>query len=91
MKASVTRASPYLRRLPGKALKLLGAAATRRTLAPGEILETDGAPALYQVVSGEIGAWTPADPDGVSEVVGQEGPGSVFGSPQLTGEAEVPV
>ncbi|MEY2441534.1 MAG: hypothetical protein QOJ46_960 [bacterium] len=89
MKASVTRASPYLRRLAPRHLKILSAAATRRTLAAGEQLETDGT--LYLVAAGEVGAWTPADRDGVSEVVGQEGPGSVFGSAALTGEAEVPV
>jgi predicted acylesterase/phospholipase RssA/CRP-like cAMP-binding protein len=89
MKASVTRASPCLRRLAPRHLKLLSAAATSRTLAAGEQLETDGA--LYLVAAGEVAVWTPPEPGGVSEVVGQEGPGSMFGSPLLGGEAEARV
>jgi NTE family protein len=89
MKASVTRASPYLRRLAPQHLKLLSAAATRRKLAAGAELETDDV--LYLVAAGEVVAWTRAGSDGVSEVVAEEGPGSMFGSPRLTGEAEVPM
>jgi len=83
------RASPYLRRLAPRHHKLLAGAATRRTLEPGEQLETTAAePRLYLVLTGEIGAW--ADADGVAELVGEEGPGAMFGSAPLTGETEVP-
>src|SRR5687767_9688911 len=89
--ASVMRASPFLRGLAPAQHKLLAGAAERRTLAAGTHLETDGTPCLYLVLAGEVGAWTREDPDGVSELVGQEGPGAVFGSPEITGEADVPV
>lgn len=85
------RASPVLRGLAPAEHKLLAAAATRRTFGSGERLETAGGePRLYLVLAGEVGAWTAADRDGVAEVVGQEGPGAVFGSPVITGETEVP-
>ena len=83
------RASPYLRRLAPRHHKLLVAAATRRTLDPGEQLETTTAePRLYLVLTGEIGAWAADGADGVAELVGREGPGAMFGSAPLTGETE---
>ena len=86
------RSSPYLRGLPPAELRLLTNAAERRVLPPGTRLDTDdGAPYLYLVLSGEVGAWTPEDPDGVSELIGQEGPGAMFGSARITGEEDVPV
>ena len=91
MTASVMRASPYLRGLEPQQLKLLAGAATRSTFPAGAKLETDDPPILYLVLSGEVAAWTPADPDGAAEIVGQEGPGAMFGSARLTGETEVPV
>lgn len=87
---AVMRASPVLRGLTAAEHKLLAAAATRRAFAAGEQLETGGTPSLYLLLAGEVGAWTPADRDGVAELVGQEGPGAVFGSPLVTGSSETP-
>jgi predicted acylesterase/phospholipase RssA/CRP-like cAMP-binding protein len=83
------RASPVLRGLAAREHKLLAAAAARRTFASGEQLAADGVPRLYLVLSGEVGAWAPADADGVEEVVGQEGPGAVVGGPIPAAEAPV--
>jgi NTE family protein len=87
--------SPTFRGLPEPSLALLRRAAARRTFEPGTELETDvagdGTPLLYLVVSGEVSAATEPDADGIAEVVGTEGPGSVFGSAALTGEEEVPI
>jgi NTE family protein len=73
----------------------LGESASPRALAAGEELEVEVGPAdtpcLYLLVAGEVSASTPPDRDGVSEVVGHEGPGSVFGSGLITGEEDVPV
>ena len=88
------RASPYLRGLPQPWLRRLSAAATRRTLPAGAQLATEATPpdvpCLYLVLSGEVSVWSPADPDGIAEIVGEEGPGAIFGSPAITGE-EAPV
>jgi predicted acylesterase/phospholipase RssA/CRP-like cAMP-binding protein len=86
--ASVMRASPYLRGLEPAHLRLLGRAAESVAVAAGASLETGGEPRLYLVLSGEVGTWTPEDPDGFSELVGQEGPGGMFGSTEITGETE---
>jgi CRP/FNR family cyclic AMP-dependent transcriptional regulator len=93
--ASALRASPSFQGLSDPWLQLLAKAASRRTLAEGDELEpdaeVDGAPCLYLLMSGEVSASTPPDAEGISEVVGHEGPGSVFGSAAITGEEEVPV
>src|SRR5688572_18861970 len=89
------RESPYLRGLPSPWLRRLTAAAMRVTLPAGAQLETEpappDAPCLYLVVSGEVSVWSPSTADGVAEIVGEEGPGAMFGSPAITGEEDVPV
>jgi CRP-like cAMP-binding protein len=93
--ASALRASPYFRGLSEPWLRLLGEATSRRAVAAGEELEAEvrrtGTPCLYLLVEGEVSASTPPDQDGISEVVGHEGPGGVFGSGLITGEEDVPV
>jgi len=93
--ASALRASPYFRGLSDPWLRLLGKAASRRALSPGEELEPEVGPAdtpcLYLLVAGEVSASTAPDTEGISELVGHEGPGSVFGSATITGEEDVPV
>jgi predicted acylesterase/phospholipase RssA/CRP-like cAMP-binding protein len=93
--AGALSASPYFRGLAEPWLRLLGQAASRRRVAAGEVLETEvgpaGTPCLYLLVTGEVSASTPADPEGISEVIGHEGAGSVFGSRLITGEEDVPV
>jgi NTE family protein len=50
-----------------------------------------GTPCLYLLAAGEVSVSTPPDRERVSEVVAHEGPGSVFGNPQITGEEDVRV
>jgi NTE family protein len=92
---SALRASPYFHGLRDPWLRLLAEAASPRTLKDGQELPAEAgrgsAPCLYLLVSGEVSASTPPDVDGVTEVVGHEGPGGVFGSPLITGEEEVAV
>ena len=87
------RASPSFRGLAEPALRTLGAAATRRSFADGEELEADpaGTPCLYLVAAGDVIAATTPDSDGISEVVGREGPGGVLGSRLITGEEDATV
>jgi predicted acylesterase/phospholipase RssA/CRP-like cAMP-binding protein len=89
------RASPTLRGLPEAWLTVLGRAASRRTFEPGDELETeigpDGTPCLYLLAAGEVSAATRPDADGISELIGDERVGSVFGSAAMTGEEEAPV
>ncbi|HEY3184578.1 MAG TPA: cyclic nucleotide-binding and patatin-like phospholipase domain-containing protein [Gaiellaceae bacterium] len=82
--------SPYFRGLSEASLRLLDRAASRTQLAAGEELETGGA-CLYLLATGEVSASTAPDSAGISEVVGHETPGSVFGGGRLTGEHDVPV
>lgn len=93
--ASALRSSPYFRGLSQPWLRLLARAASRRELASGDELETEagptGTPCLYLLVTGEVTASTLPDPEGISEVIGLEAPGSVFGSGLITGEEHVPV
>jgi NTE family protein len=93
--ASALRASPFFRGLAEPSLRSLGRAAARRAVEAGEELETEvgpeRTPCLYLLVAGEVSASTAPDAEGISEVVGAEGPGSVFGSAAITGEEEVPV
>jgi CRP-like cAMP-binding protein len=93
--AGVLRESPYLRGLPAPWLRRLSAAATRLALPAGAQLETEQAapegPCLYLVLAGEVSVWSPSAPDGVAEIVGEEGPGAMFGSRAITGEEDVPV
>ena len=90
--ASVMRASPYLRGLPAPWLRRLSAAATQQALAAGAQLETPAdEPCLYLVVTGEVSVWSPAARGEVAEIVGEEGPGAMFGSRAITGEDDVPV
>lgn len=87
------RASPSFRGLSEPALRGLGGAATHRSFADGEELEPDpsGTPCLYLVAEGEVSAATPPDSDGISEVVGREGPGGVLGSRLITGDEDATV
>jgi predicted acylesterase/phospholipase RssA/CRP-like cAMP-binding protein len=84
-------ASPTLWGLPEPVLRLLARAGVRETFEAGEELPTDGVPRLYLLESGEVAATAPPDEDGVSELVGHEGPGGVFGSAPITEEEDVPV
>ncbi len=86
--ADAFRVSPYFRGLLEPWLQRLGEAATARTFASGDTLAGETA-SLYLLASGEISASTPPDADGVSEIVGHEMPGSVFGSRLITGEEDV--
>jgi predicted acylesterase/phospholipase RssA/CRP-like cAMP-binding protein len=92
---SALRASPYFRGLSEPWLQLLGECGSRRATAAGEELEAEvgpaGTPCLYLLIAGEVSASTPSDQEGISEVVGHEGPGGVFGSGVITGEEDVPV
>ena len=84
--------SPCFRGLPEDWVRQLSEAASARSFAPGEVLETEaGAPCLYMLAVGEVRVLTRPDPGEVSEVVGHETPGAVFGSGSITGEEEVPV
>jgi predicted acylesterase/phospholipase RssA/CRP-like cAMP-binding protein len=93
--ADALRASPTFRGLPEPWLTLLARAAAKRAFEPGEELETetgpDATPSLYLLTAGEVSSSTAPDAEGISEVVGTEGPGGVFGSAAITGEEEVPV
>ena len=86
------RASPSFRGLPEPSLQRLARVASHTAVTKGEQLELepDGNPCLYLVAAGDVGASTPTDAEGISEFVGHEGPGSVFGSAAITGEEEVP-
>ena len=90
--AEALRESPYFRGLPEPWLRRLRRAAALRTLAAGELLAGEVGPAetpcLYLLVVGEVSGSTPPDPDGSSEIVGHETPGSVFGSRLITGEED---
>lgn len=87
--AGAFRASPYLRGFPEPWLRRLRRAAVLKTLAAGDVLAGEvGTPCLYLLAEGEVSASTPPDPDGVSEIVGIETPGSVFGSTVITGEED---
>jgi predicted acylesterase/phospholipase RssA/CRP-like cAMP-binding protein len=89
--ADALSASPTFRGLPESWLQRLAVAASRRSVEAADDLETGPLPRLYLLVSGEVAAATPPDEEGVSEIVGHEGQGSVFGSALITGEEEVPV
>jgi predicted acylesterase/phospholipase RssA/CRP-like cAMP-binding protein len=93
--ATALRASSYFRGLCEPWLRLLGEASSLRAVAAGKELEAEvgsaGTPCLYLLVAGEVIASTPPDQEGISEVVGHEGPGSVFGSELITGEEDVPL
>jgi NTE family protein len=86
--ADAFRVSPYFRGLFEPWLQRLGEAATPRTFASGDALADETA-SLYLLATGEVSASTPPDADGVSEIVGHEMPGSVFGSRLITGEEDV--
>jgi NTE family protein len=92
--ARALRASPYFRGLDEASLRLLGEAARWQTFAAGELLEPGTSPAgggrLYVLAGGLVSASTPPDPDGVAEILGDEGPGSAFGGP-LAGDDDVAV
>ena len=93
--ADALRGSPSFRGLSEASLALLEQAAAKRRFEAGDGLETEAGPeatpCLYLVADGEVSAATPPDAEGISEVVGTEGAGSVFGSAAITGEEEVPV
>jgi len=86
--AAAFRVSPCFRGLSEPWLQRLGEVATPRTFASGDALADETA-SLYLLATGEVSASTPPDADGVSEVVGHETPGSVFGSRLITGEEDV--
>jgi NTE family protein len=89
------RASPSFRGLPERWLQDLAGVASRRELAAGEelqsVAEPDGTPCLWLLVAGVVSASTPPDPEGISELVGHESMGSLFGSGAISGEEEVPI
>jgi predicted acylesterase/phospholipase RssA/CRP-like cAMP-binding protein len=93
--ADALRASPAFRGLPEASLALLEQAAAKRTFEPGQVLQTETDPdetaRLYLVVAGEVSASTLPDAEGISEVIGTEGAGSVFGSAAITREEDVPI
>jgi NTE family protein len=91
--ASALRASPYFRGLSDPWLKLLSAAASQTEAMAGEELDAgpDGRPSLYLLVAGQVSASTSPDSEGISELLGHEAPGSVFGSELVTGEEDASV
>ena len=82
------QASPYFRGLSELWLDQLAEAAALEEADAGEEVEVDvdGTPRLYLLAVGELSTSTPPDSEGVSELVGREAPGSVFGSGAITGE-----
>jgi predicted acylesterase/phospholipase RssA/CRP-like cAMP-binding protein len=93
--ASALRASPYFTGLGEASVRQLARAASHRTVPATVELEVEagpaGTPCLYLLAAGDVSVSTPPERDGVSEVVAHEGPGSAFGSPQITGEEDVRV
>src|SRR5437763_9731577 len=87
------QASPYFRGLSELWLDQLAEAAALEEADAGEEVEVDvdGTPRLYLLAVGELSTSTPPDSEGVSELVGREAPGSVFGSGAITGEEDVPL